>query len=150
VTTTSTHGTAVSCWHNPGGTRVANVTGLVASVLDGGVTVQKPTNSHGGSSVLTGKLEPSLAGVPSIPGGHKVQLLTMHLHDAVGIGGSHMAVFEEQAPDGGNMVVVVLIDGKGNLVPGSYTASLSNHYLTIEKVGKGGKLAVAYQKPVYS
>ena len=129
----SSNGTAVACFHDPGGPTSSKSKGYAIAASD---AVRRRSSRQGARrrrAVL--KSEPSLARVPVFSGGQAHKTV---VHARPGrrrrVGGTHMAVFVTTAKGGGNAIGVIYVDGSDNAVVGTYTVGISNHYVTLVKV----------------
>jgi hypothetical protein len=139
-------GPGVACFHDPGGPSSNVRKGYAVAALDAGVVVEPP----GSTKPVKQLANPSLSAFPKIPGGtaHPT-LVTLARGDIALVGGSHMAIGVQPATAGGNAIGVFFLDGAGNLVAGTYTIGISNHYVTIVEIIGKDKTKTVWRHAVY-
>jgi hypothetical protein len=138
-------GTIVACFHDPGGPTSSKSKGYAIAASDLFAGIERPGSTR--TTIL--KSEPSLARVAVFSGGqsHKT-LVQLGLDDVAAVGGTHMAVFVTTAKGGGNAIGVIYVDGSDNAVVGTYTAGISDHYVTLVKVVGVQKSKVVFRHAV--
>jgi hypothetical protein len=139
-------GPIVACFHDPGGATSSKRKGYAIAASDA-LAAAEPTGTN--VPVLL-KRQPSLAKVPAFSGGsaHKT-ILQVGLNDLVAVGGTHMAIIVTTAKGGGNAIGVVYLDGSNKPIVGTYTAGISNQYVSIVQVVSATKTKVTYRHTVY-
>jgi hypothetical protein len=139
-------GPTVSCFHlpNPAATKRKGY----ATVASEAFVAITPPGTTKPNKLLP---NPLFSSIPKIAGGsaHGDRVIALNLQDGALVSGTHMVVTVQTAKGGGNAMGVIYVDSKGNPIPGSYSIGISNHYVTIVKVGPTGTPSVVYRHPVY-
>lgn len=140
---------AVACFHYDQGAKLHR-DGYAIVANDQLVGVEPGTANKVNWHRLTG----SMAGVPVFSGGRVYgdsSIVTLHLHDVVAVGKTHMALVVTSADGGGLAIGVIYLDGNDKPLPHSYAIGISEHYVTVDRFdGKGANAHRLYRHAVNS
>jgi hypothetical protein len=138
--------TGVVCLHLPGGPTSKQGKGYEVVATEKGVVVVKAGASKSTKAIR----EPSFASIAKIAGGAPHgKTVTIAGNDVIGIAGTHMAVYSTPKVGASSGVGVIYVDSKFRQLLHTYSAAITNKYVSVIELTGPSKTKVVYRHGVY-